>query len=1099
MLGSRPLGSTPLGALDTDVSAGTTVLLLNGGGLVDSTGRHALVTNDGTVTSVGGRLNFDGASALRIDDNLVDFSFPGSFTIEGQFMGRTAGAATAVFLSNYTNQAGDFQFFSRGTPTFAGGIYATGGAYMEGGAVWVDDAVHDWAFTYDATTNQARIYLDGTLTQSTGGLANYAPATPTSLYIGRESGSTTKFLNGQLRLRIVKGAALYTGDKYTAPTWPIVEPPEQGGWDPAYTHSTIVLSNANRRAAKTTDLQNNITLSNKPKTSGKWYFEFQIASQYSLAPYICVGVAQSSISLTDFVGGTAASWGYYQNDGKKFNNGVTTAFGSSWSTGSRIGIAVDVTAGKIWFARDGVWQASGDPAAGSNEAFSGLTGTLRAAVSMYNGTNPPGDSVDGMFSAETQLYTPPVGFAAWDERSPATAGASATQTLGNLTQAATGTVSTPGETWNPATASSGATLSNGNKTAESNGTGGGYANVRSTTAHSTGKWYYETQIITVANASSPYVGVANFLPSANDGQMGTISGGVSLSADGTLANQGTSTGGWAGTNLTTYSTVMIAVDMDAGKIWFGRDGVWFASGDPGAGTSPAATGLTGAQYAGASTGPSSARGKLTGRFTAAEFAYVMPTGFTAWDGTTDVNDVSWDPATKNAGATLTNSNKTAESNGGGGAYANVRSRIARASGKWYFETQLLTIGSAFMPGVGVSRILPANNDNELGAYTGGFEIRANGSKYIQGSLTSLGAAYGVNDVVMVAVDVTAGKVWFGKNGTWFASGNPAAGTGEHATGATGGMFAGASTGPSGSQGKLTVRLVAADQTYSAPSGFTAWGEASTGPTSISALAAQTLASITQTATAQVPSGLVASQTLAGVVQAATAKAVASLVGAQTLATVTQAAAATVTVKAAASQALDTVGQAATIGLVGIPTFTAGQTLAGVTQAATAAITITGTAAQTLQSITQAATGLVLAVRAASAVQLLDGVVQLASVQTLAKVSAAQTLAAVVAQAFGTVRVDLAATQSLSGVVQLAVGTVRDTVYRVSAAQTLEGVRQAARFGHLYVFVRDSRTWVIPAEDRAIEVTAEDRASWILPEDRGNSIRPEDRTFSLIGD
>jgi hypothetical protein len=201
----------------------STVLLLNGGSLVDATGRHTISTNDGTVTSSGGLLSFDGASALRIDDNLSDFAFAGSFTIEGQINGVSAGAGTAVFLSNYDGSAQTFELFTRGLPNYNGGWYAPFGDYQESSTpAWINDTTHDFAFVYDAATGAQSLYLDGTrISTSTGQPHGYNPTTPPSLYIGRESATSTKFLKGLLRLRIDNGVALYTGASYTPPSWPI--------------------------------------------------------------------------------------------------------------------------------------------------------------------------------------------------------------------------------------------------------------------------------------------------------------------------------------------------------------------------------------------------------------------------------------------------------------------------------------------------------------------------------------------------------------------------------------------------------------------------------------------------------------------------------------------------------------------------------------------------------------------------------------------------------------------------------------------------------------------------------------------------------------
>ena len=65
---------------------------------------------------------------------------------------------------------------------------------------------------------------------------------------------------------------------------------------------------------------------------------------------------------------------YQAWNGQKRGNGASAAsYGSSWgSVGDVIGMAFDADNGKIWWAKNGTWQASGDPAGNSNEAFSGI-------------------------------------------------------------------------------------------------------------------------------------------------------------------------------------------------------------------------------------------------------------------------------------------------------------------------------------------------------------------------------------------------------------------------------------------------------------------------------------------------------------------------------------------------------------------------------------------------------------------------------------------------------------------------------------------------------------------------------------------------------
>lgn len=199
------------------------VLLLQGDSLEDAKGRHILITHEGTVTSADGLLQFDGASSLRVDNNLDDFTFPGSFTIEGQIDGVSAGAATAVLLSVNTGLAGDWEIFTRGASNFNGGFYATSGDYLEPSSpAWITDSLHSFAYVYDADAKVSHLYLDGTQIGSNTNPANdYLPDVAASLFIGRENAVNEKRFKGGLTVRITNGVARYTGSTYTPPTWPL--------------------------------------------------------------------------------------------------------------------------------------------------------------------------------------------------------------------------------------------------------------------------------------------------------------------------------------------------------------------------------------------------------------------------------------------------------------------------------------------------------------------------------------------------------------------------------------------------------------------------------------------------------------------------------------------------------------------------------------------------------------------------------------------------------------------------------------------------------------------------------------------------------------
>jgi hypothetical protein len=104
--------------------------------------------------------------------------------------------------------------------------------------------------------------------------------------------------------------------------------------------------------------------------SGKWYWEMKAER---MSTHIKTGIVfdewnkiNQSSPTEEFSG---SNEGYaYRNDGQKENNGVT-AYGSSYTVGDIIGIAFDAENRKLYFSKNGTWQNSADPAAGTGEAF----------------------------------------------------------------------------------------------------------------------------------------------------------------------------------------------------------------------------------------------------------------------------------------------------------------------------------------------------------------------------------------------------------------------------------------------------------------------------------------------------------------------------------------------------------------------------------------------------------------------------------------------------------------------------------------------------------------------------------------------------------
>ena len=108
-----------------------------------------------------------------------------------------------------------------------------------------------------------------------------------------------------------------------------------------------------------------------------------------------------------------------------------------------------------------------------------------------------------------------------------------------------------------------------------------------------------------------------------------------------------------------------------------------------------------------------------------------------------------------------------------------RTTIAVSQGKWYMEYKCEKSGSDNDNHIGLWSAENSLTSNYVGyqLYSWGI-FTGNGNKRNNQSYDSYGSAIAQNDIVMIALDKDNGKIWWGKNGTWFASGNPATGSNE---------------------------------------------------------------------------------------------------------------------------------------------------------------------------------------------------------------------------------------------------------------------------------------------------------------------------------
>ncbi len=188
-------------------------------------------------------------------------------------------------------------------------------------------------------------------------------------------------------------------------------------------------------------------------------------------------------------------------------------------------------------------------------------------------------------------------------------------------------------TWNPADKTTNVTLSNGDLTANRNGGGSTWQGVRATTSESTGKFYVEFTVDVLNGSSHSRVGVLDGSSTLQDGP-GESATGWDVKNNGTKENNGVQGGGY-GTAWSASDVIMMAVDLTNSKIWWGKNGTWFSSGDPAVGTNPGFTNLSGAVYP-VFAGFVNQNNTYTANFGASDFVHTAPTGFLAWDGSTPI-------------------------------------------------------------------------------------------------------------------------------------------------------------------------------------------------------------------------------------------------------------------------------------------------------------------------------------------------------------------------------------------------------------------------------------------------------------------------------
>ena len=184
------------------------------------------------------------------------------------------------------------------------------------------------------------------------------------------------------------------------------------------------------------------------------------------------------------------------------------------------------------------------------------------------------------------------------------------------------------------------------------------------------------------------------------------------------------------------------------------------------------------------------------------------------------NYATLNPLDKGSGPTLANGNLDVT-----GTTGVVRGTMYMPSGKWYFEGTLTATGNSGnnTPRFGVANAAESIVTSDAASTNNVATIICSpnttfGGRGIRGGTTvGTGNPFAAGDVAMVAYDADTGNIWFGKNGTWINSGNPATGSSPTFTGLTAPYAPLAQTDPAGFYCNFGQRPFA----YTAPSGFKA--------------------------------------------------------------------------------------------------------------------------------------------------------------------------------------------------------------------------------------------------------------------------------------
>jgi hypothetical protein len=151
------------------------------------------------------------------------------------------------------------------------------------------------------------------------------------------------------------------------------------------------------------------------KSSGKYYFE--VTTTTTRGNGDSVGILLSTGTYTDLHNGQNCTVVIHAGSGLIYSSNSSSgkSLGSDLANGNIVGVAIDLTARRGWFRKNGgLWNndASADPAAGTNGVVV-ATGSFGPSVGFTSSGSTAGDAMTANFGQSAYSMTPPSGFGNW--------------------------------------------------------------------------------------------------------------------------------------------------------------------------------------------------------------------------------------------------------------------------------------------------------------------------------------------------------------------------------------------------------------------------------------------------------------------------------------------------------------------------------------------------------------------------------------------------------------------------------------------------------------------------------------------------------------